>query len=152
MTRDEDGVMPGSDGLRILGDFWKKNSELRFETGRVSWDAKLGESSWNYGMCARLLGQWVEIWGWTNRVEIWRWTKRVDFRIWTRPVQLCATGCANVCWVSELGFEAGRSEMIFESGRGQSSYVPRDAPRVCWVKWNSQHSKNCVSLSSCRKT
>ena len=21
----------------------------------------------------------------------------------------------------------------------------------CWVKWNSQHSKNCVSLSSCRK-
>ena len=28
----------------------------------------------------------------------------------------------------------------------------RDAPRVCWVRWNSQHSKNCVSLSSCRKT
>ena len=22
----------------------------------------------------------------------------------------------------------------------------------CWVRWNSQHSKNCVSLSSCRKT
>ena len=27
----------------------------------------------------------------------------------------------------------------------------RDAPRVCWVRWNGQHSKNCVSLSSCRK-
>ena len=28
----------------------------------------------------------------------------------------------------------------------------RDAPRVCWIKWNGHHSKNCVSLSSCRKT
>ena len=28
----------------------------------------------------------------------------------------------------------------------------RDAQRVCWVRWNGQHSKNCVSLSSCRKT
>ena len=23
---------------------------------------------------------------------------------------------------------------------------------VCWVKWNSQYSKNCVSLSSCQKS
>ena len=30
-------VMPGSDGLRILGDFWKK---------AVSWDSNLGEASW----------------------------------------------------------------------------------------------------------
>ena len=28
----------------------------------------------------------------------------------------------------------------------------RDVPRVCWVGWNSQHRKNCVSLSSRRKT
>ena len=28
----------------------------------------------------------------------------------------------------------------------------RDALRVCWVRWNGQHSKNCVSLSSFRKT
>ena len=26
-----------------------------------------------------------------------------------------------------------------------------DAPRFCWVRWNSQHNKNCVSLPSCRK-
>ena len=25
-------------------------------------------------------------------------------------------------------------------------------PARCWVRWNSQHSKNCVSLSSCWKT
>ena len=87
--------MPGSDGLRILGDLKKK---------AVSWDPNLGRSSWDYEERTRLLAQWV---------EIWRWTKRVDFRIWTRPVQLCATGCA----------------------------------ARCWVRWNSQHSKNCVSLS-----
>ena len=23
----------------------------------------------------------------------------------------------------------------------------RDAPRVCWVRWDGQHSQNCVSLS-----
>ena len=54
---------------------------------------------------------------------------------------------------------------------GEASWGLRDAPRVCWVSelrfwhWaessagelteercrNSQHSKNCVSLSSCRK-
>ena len=59
-------VMPGSDGLRILMIFEKK--------------------------------QWV---------EIWRWTKRVEIRTWARLVQ--------------LGL--------------------RDAPRVCWVRWNGQHSK-----------
>ena len=33
-TGDVNDVMPGSDGLRILGDFWKKNRELRFEPRR----------------------------------------------------------------------------------------------------------------------
>ena len=42
--------------------------------------------------------------------------------------------------------------MIFELGRGQSNWGQRYAPRICWVRWNGQHSKNCVSLSSCRKT
>ena len=28
----------------------------------------------------------------------------------------------------------------------------RDAPRVCWVRWNGQQSNNFVSLSSCWKT
>ena len=65
--------MPGSDGLQILGDFWKKSSELRFE---ASWFLDLGEANpvMDYGMSAR-----------------------------------------------------------------------------CWVKWNSQQSKNCVCLSSCWK-
>ena len=42
--------------------------------------------------------------------------------------------------------------MRFEVGQGKFSFGLRDAPRVCWVRWNGQHSKNCVSLSSCRKT
>ena len=36
MTRDVNDVMPGSDGLRILGDFWKK---------AVSWDLDLDKAS-----------------------------------------------------------------------------------------------------------
>ena len=72
-----------------LGDFLKKSSELRIETGR-------GESS------------------------------------------LWATGCARVCWVSELRFwfwaESSAGDLTEERCR------------------NSQHSKNCVSFYSCRKT
>ena len=48
---------------------------------------------------------------------------------------------------SWLRFEPGRGELIFEPGRGQSSSGLRDAQRVCLVWWNSQHSKNCFSLS-----
>ena len=85
-----------------------------------------------------------------------------------------------VCWVSELRFDAGRGELRFVSGRGemrfgpgrgQSSCVLRDARAfVRSVSWdldsglpassageltlercrNSQHSKNYMSLSSCR--
>ena len=73
---DVNDVMPGSDGLRILGDFWKK---------AVSWDSDLGEVNWFLDLgVARLVG---------------------------------STRCA---------------------ARGG-------------VRWNSQHSKHCVSLSSCRK-
>ena len=36
MTGDGNDVMPGSDGLRILGDFWKK---------AVSWDLNLEMAS-----------------------------------------------------------------------------------------------------------
>ena len=36
-TGDVNDIMPRSDGLRILGDFWKKT---------VSWDLKLDEASW----------------------------------------------------------------------------------------------------------
>ena len=56
---DVNDVMPGSDGLRILGDFWKKG---------VSWDLNLEEASWFsnldeaspvvcYGIRRVLLGQ-----------------------------------------------------------------------------------------------
>ena len=68
--------MPGSDGLRILGDFWKK---------AVSWDLNLDEASW-----------------FSNLDE-------------ASPVG--STRCA---------------------ARGG-------------VRWNRQHCKNCVSLSSCWK-
>ena len=70
MTGEVNDVMLGSDGLRIWGDFWKK---------AVSWDPNLDESSWDCGVHARLLGQWV---------EIRRWMKRVDFLIWARLGQL----------------------------------------------------------------
>ena len=36
-TGDVNGVMPGSNGLRILGDFWKK---------AVSWDLRQDEAGW----------------------------------------------------------------------------------------------------------
>ena len=52
-----------------------------FEKKAVSWDPKLGELSWDYGVCTHLLGQWVEIW---NK------RRRVDFRIWTRWVDFWA--------------------------------------------------------------
>ena len=42
MTGDVNDLMPGSDGLRILGDFWKKNSELGFEAGRREFRSDAG--------------------------------------------------------------------------------------------------------------
>ena len=48
MTGDVNEVMPRSDGLRILGDFWKKV---------VSWDLKLDEASWVYDMHRAWWGQ-----------------------------------------------------------------------------------------------
>ena len=48
---------------------------------------------------------------------------------------------------SQLRSDAGRSELGFGPGRGQSSCGLRNAPRVSGVRWNGQHSKNCVSLS-----
>ena len=62
--------------------FW-----VTFEKKTVSWDLNLDESSWDCGVRARLLGQWV---------EIRRWTKRVDFWTWARPVQLWTTWCPRV--------------------------------------------------------
>ena len=42
--------MPGSDGLRILGDFWKKAVSWDLKLDEASWDPNLGESSWVYEM------------------------------------------------------------------------------------------------------
>ena len=75
-TGDVNDVMSGSDGLRSLGDFWKK---------AVCWDLNLEEAT----------------------------------------------------WFSNLG----------EARPGGST---RCAARG-GVRWNSQHSRNCVSLSSCRE-
>ena len=53
-------------------------------------------------------------------------------------VQLGLQDLPRVCWVSELRFEAGRSE---------SSLWPTGCAACCWVRWNSQHSKKlCLSL------
>ena len=71
-TGDVNDVMPGSDRLRILGDFWKK---------ALSWDLRLGEESWF--------------------------------------------------------FDLGEASLVMDYGM----------PVRCWVRWNSQHSKNCVCLS-----
>ena len=69
--------MPGSDGLRILGDFWKKKA--------VSWDLNLDEESWF-------------------------------------------------------------------SSLGEASPVGSSRCSACGGgRWNSQHSKNCVSLYLCWK-
>ena len=96
-------VMPGSDGLGILVIFEKKAVSWDLTLDEASWDSDLDESSVDYGMRARLLGQWV---------EIWRWTKRVDLDLGeASPVG--SMGCA----------------------------------ARFWVRWNSQHIKNCVSLS-----
>ena len=71
-TGDVKDVMPGSDGLRILGDFWKK---------AVSWDKRLDEASWF--------------------------------------------------------LDRGEASPVMDYGMTAR----------CWVGWNSQHSRNCVSLS-----
>ena len=75
-------------------------------------------------------------------------------------------------WAGNFGDFWKSSELRFVSGQGQSSWGLRDVPCVRWVSelrfwlWaessageltegqcrNSQHSKNCVSLSSCQKT
>ena len=48
---DVNDVMPGSDGLRILGDFWKKN-QLRFGPGRseLIFEPRRGQTSGVYEM------------------------------------------------------------------------------------------------------
>ena len=51
---------------------------------------------------------------------------------------LWATGCTRVCWVSELRFWLWAERSAGELTEGRCR--------------NSHHSKNCVSLSSCRKT
>ena len=52
-------VMPGSDGLRILGDFWKKSSELRSKAGRgeLIFESRRGQSIGVYEMRRAWWGQ-----------------------------------------------------------------------------------------------
>ena len=76
MAGDMNDVTPRSDGLRVLGDFWKK---------AVSWDLKLDEAGW-----------------------------------FLSPGESSPVGSIRC------------------AARGG-------------VRWNSHHSKNCVSLSSCWK-
>ena len=72
-------------------------------------------------------------WEWRHARKWWAgilgdfWKKQlVEIRCWARPVEIWS-------WTRRVHLGL------------------RDAPRVRWVWWNGQSSKNCVSLSSCRK-
>ena len=58
--------------------------------------------------------------------EIWSWTKRVEIRSWAWRLESWS-------WT--------RRVQLWTTG----------CAARCGVRWNSQHSKNCVSLSSSRK-
>ena len=64
--------------------------------------------------------------------------KLVEIWLWGKPVQLGATGCAArlLSQLVEIWLRTGQSNWGLTKERCR----------------NSQHSKNCVSLSSCRKT
>ena len=49
--------MPGSDGLRILSDFWKKAVSRDLNLDEASRDPKLGQSSYGLRDAHALLGQ-----------------------------------------------------------------------------------------------
>ena len=60
-TGDVNDVMPGSDGLRILGDFWKKAVSWDLKLDEASWDPNLGESSWVFEMRRTWWGQMEQL-------------------------------------------------------------------------------------------
>ena len=83
--------------------------------------------------------EWRHAWKWWagNFGDFWK-KQFVEIWTWARAVQLGATGCA-VRWLGqlvEIGLWAGQFSWGVDCGRCR----------------NSQHSKYCVSLSSCRKT
>ena len=103
-------IVPGSYGLRILGDFWKKNP--------VSWDLKLDEASWFLD-----LGE-------------------------ASPVMDCGVPA----FVGSVSWDLKLDEVSWFLDLGEASPVmDYGIPARCWVRWKSQHNKNCFSLSSCRK-
>ena len=64
-------------------------------------------------------------------------------------------------WAEDLGWFLKKKTVSWdlkldEASRfldlGEASQVDFGMPARSWVRWNSQHSKDCVSLSSCRKT
>ena len=56
---DGNDVMPGSVGLRILGDFWKKEVSWDLNLDEEGWlfEPRRGESSWVYEMRRAWWGQ-----------------------------------------------------------------------------------------------
>ena len=109
-------------------------------------DRKMGLGCyWRYAQkrWAGILGDFekkklVEICLWAKLVEIRLWVRSLEIRTWARPVQLFSTGCT--------AHLLGQLVEILTVGREFSCGVD------CGRCMNSQHSKNCVSLSSCRKT
>ena len=84
--------------------------------------------------------EWRHAWkqGDGNFGDFWKKKQLVEIRTWARPVHLWSTGCAAHLldqWVEIwLWAESSAGELTEERCR------------------NSQHSKNCISLSSCQKT
>ena len=52
-------------------------------------------------------------------------------------------------WIKAVSWDLNLDEAnwFFGPGRGQSSLWTAGCAACCRVRWNSQHSKNCVSLS-----
>ena len=87
-----------------------------------------------------------EVRGW----EFWSFSKKTfsDLGESSWVYRICHAFFGSVSWDPTLG------EASWDLKLDKASPVGglRDEPRVCWVRWNGQHSKNCVSLPSCRKT
>ena len=87
--------------------------------------------------CSRSCGEGVTITDFTIKTPDRKYVWGCEWRnVWKR-------------WAGILGYFEKSSELRFEPRRDQLG-LGGSAAR-CRVRWNSQHSKNCVSFSSCWK-
>ena len=90
----------------------------------------------------------VRKWGTGSFGDFWK-KQLVEIRTWANPVG--STGCAARLLGQWVEIWRWTKPVDFWALARPVHLGLRDAPWVFWVWWNSQHSKNCVSLSSCRK-